>query len=314
MLLMLFFVNAVYQGEPKARPYPIVLHRFIYIGLALLPIYSVISFYGLSLRVDQYGWSVARCWAFLIWTLLTLFSVGYLVGILKLRDSWLQQLNMVNIAMGMVVLLSMLLVNSPILDFRKIVVASHLDQFLEGETNFDELDLQYFKNNLAGPGFDALQKLKQEHQESNPSLGVRISSIYSNRSKLDTLVSEEEFISAIEVINGEIPESLKSYLYDNESQSRSVIYSYFIKSVELNDREPLEYLMLKKTKYGNSVTLYFKQNEHWHDEYLSTQDNLNIDKDLFIDDFKYKEVQKIPSKWPDLKIGGRTFLIEDYSK
>src|SRR5690606_19246162 len=32
--LMLFFLNAVYQDDAAARPYPIVIHRFIYLGVA----------------------------------------------------------------------------------------------------------------------------------------------------------------------------------------------------------------------------------------------------------------------------------------
>src|SRR5690606_41751209 len=47
--LMLFFLNAVYQDDADARPYPLLVHRFIYIGVALLPVYSVIAFYGLGL-------------------------------------------------------------------------------------------------------------------------------------------------------------------------------------------------------------------------------------------------------------------------
>ncbi|MFT7560359.1 MAG: hypothetical protein ACI93R_002278, partial [Flavobacteriales bacterium] len=64
--ILLFFVNAVYQDEPEERPYHIALHRIIMAGIALLPLYSIISFYGLSLRVDQYGWSLMRGWAFIL--------------------------------------------------------------------------------------------------------------------------------------------------------------------------------------------------------------------------------------------------------
>ena len=86
--LILFFVNAVYQDEPDNWPYSVWLHRFIYISIAILPVYSLISFYGLSLRIDQYGWSLSRFWAYLIWFLLALFAIGYVWGIAKYRDSW----------------------------------------------------------------------------------------------------------------------------------------------------------------------------------------------------------------------------------
>src|SRR5690606_33963620 len=126
--LMLFFLNAVYQDDAAARPYPMLIHRFIYLGVALLPIYSAIAFYGLSLRVEQYGWSVDRCWGFLLWGFFALFSLGYLWGIIKQRDHWLEHLSWVNVRMGLVLLAVMLLINSPLIDFRKISVSSQLNQ------------------------------------------------------------------------------------------------------------------------------------------------------------------------------------------
>ncbi len=79
--LMLFFLNAVYQADAESRPYPLWLHRAIYAAVALLPVYSLIACYGLMLRVEQYGWSVSRCWGLVLWAILALFSVGYLWGI-----------------------------------------------------------------------------------------------------------------------------------------------------------------------------------------------------------------------------------------
>lgn len=314
MLLMLFFVNAVYQDDPQARPYPILLHRFIYLGLALLPIYAAISFYGLSLRVEQYGWSIARCWALLIWSLLTLFSIGYLVGIFKLRDSWLQKLNVVNIAMGVVVLVAMLLVNSPLLDFRKLVVTSQLAQLSQGEINANDLELKYFKNSLAAPGFNALQELKKQHEESNPSLGIRITSLYSNKKVPSSLVSEDEFIAAINVLSGEIPDDLRKYLYEKAAHSdwsMTRTKAYFIKSIELNGEAPLEYLFLEKTTYNNSLSLYFWQDGEWMNTGVSKKGQYGAEQEGFIDVFKENEIQQLTPKWPEIKIGDYGFQINN---
>ncbi len=64
---ILFFVNAVYQDGRGLRPYPLLIHRVIYVGICIMPLISVLSFYGLWLRVDQYGWTVSRCWGFVVW-------------------------------------------------------------------------------------------------------------------------------------------------------------------------------------------------------------------------------------------------------
>jgi len=142
--LILFFVNAVYQDKPDQRPYSLWLHRFVYFGIALLPIYSAISFYGLSLRVDQYGWSLARCWAFLVWFLLTLFPLGYLWGIVKKHDNWTMQLSRVNVIVGLAILSIMMIINSPLLDFRKVVVNDQLVRLEKNEISIENFDISYF--------------------------------------------------------------------------------------------------------------------------------------------------------------------------
>jgi hypothetical protein len=218
--LMLFFLNAVYQDDPDARPYHLALHRFIYIGIAILPIYSIISFYGLSLRVDQYGWTLARCWAFLIWFLLALFPLGYCWGIAKLRDEWLQQLSRVNVAIGLVVLALMLLVNSPLLDFRKIFVNNQLDRLATGLTPIEDFDINYFRRSLVKPGYDGLQTLKAQYQETNPNIAIRINAFYDNAKNNESSTSEGQFAAAIEYLSEKPPAKLLTALYENETDNQ----------------------------------------------------------------------------------------------
>jgi hypothetical protein len=171
---MLFFVNAVYQDGREATPYPQVIHRFIFLGLGVMPILSALSFYGLSLRIEQYGWSVERCWAFVVWLILSLFAVGYVIGIVRRRDQWTNDLARVNTAMGLVVLAIMLLANSPVLDFRKISLASQLRMVESGETELRAFDFWYTRQHLARPGYLAMEKMKQDIGDTDPELLARI--------------------------------------------------------------------------------------------------------------------------------------------
>ena len=174
LAIMLFFVNAVYQDGREATPYPQVIHRFIFLGLGVMPILSALSFYGLSLRIEQYGWSVERCWAFVVWLILSLFAVGYFVGIVRRRDQWTNDLARVNTAMGLVVLAIMLLANSPVLDFRKISLASQLRMVESGETELRAFDFWYTRQHLARPGYLAMEKMKQDIGDTDPELLARI--------------------------------------------------------------------------------------------------------------------------------------------
>jgi Domain of unknown function (DUF4153) len=160
LAFMLFFTNAVYQDGRGADPYPLLLHRLLYAGLCLAPIIAALSFHGLWLRVAQYGWTITRSWALVAWLLLALFSVGYVIGIVRRRDAWTQDLGRVNTWMGLVVLAIMLLANSPLLDFRKLSVASQLARVESGEIELRDLDFWYFRESLARPGYLAMEEIK----------------------------------------------------------------------------------------------------------------------------------------------------------
>lgn len=170
----LFFINSVYQTG-RQTPYPDLVHRLLCPGIALLPIVSVLALYGLYLRVDQYGWSVARCWGLTVAVLLGLFSCGYLWGIIRRRWDWAENLPRVNIVMGGAVLALMLLVNSPLLDFRSISLASQVGRVEAGELEWREFDFDYVSRRLGRPGFLELQTLVAQLAVSDPELAERIS-------------------------------------------------------------------------------------------------------------------------------------------
>ena len=170
----LFFINSVYQVG-RQTPYPDLVHRLLCPGIALLPIISILALYGLYLRVDQYGLTVARCWGLTVAVLLGLFSCGYLWGIVRRRWSWTENLARVNIVMGWVVLALMLIVNSPLLDFRSISLASQLGRVEAGELEWREFDFDYVRRHHGRPGFLELQTLVAQLAVSDPELAERIS-------------------------------------------------------------------------------------------------------------------------------------------
>lgn len=247
--LILFFVNAVYQDEPDNWPYSVWLHRFIYISIAILPVYSLISFYGLSLRIDQYGWSLSRFWAYLIWFLLALFAIGYVWGIAKYRDSWTHQLSRTNVAIGLVVLLVMLSVNSPLLDFRKMVVADQLQRLADNKVTVEDFDLSYFRRHLARPGYEGLQTLKAQYGETHPGLLIRINALYADSNNERPSSTRDEFIAAITLLSDNPPDALLTAIYKQETKNHWNIQQtqqYFLQALDLDKDGDQEYLWIEK--------------------------------------------------------------------
>ena len=171
--ITLFTVNAVYQADRHA-PYPLFVHRPLYVCVALLPVVSALSVYGLSLRVVQYGWTVERCWALTLALLFAAFSIGYTWSIVRHRDRWPAALGRVNVGMGWVVLGVMLLVNTPLLDFRKVSLASQFARVERGEIALRDFDFRYAREQLARPAWLRLEALAEEHETSDPELTALI--------------------------------------------------------------------------------------------------------------------------------------------
>lgn len=312
MALILFFINSVYQSEETNRAYPIWLHRFIYIGIACLPIYSVISFYGLSARVGQYGLTLERCWAWLIWGMLTLFAVGYCVGIIRKRDNWVAQLSKVNIGMGLVVLMVTLLVNSPLLDFRKISVNSQLARLDSGLVTIEEFDFHYFRNHLARPGYLALLDLKARYAESKPEVGQRIEELMVNRWSRASVISGDRFATRVEVypqgyvLPAELLDHIYSYHKDDwqfkNSQSELLI------AIDLNGDNNDEFVVIFNQKFSRYAFMHSKTDSGWQVQNLQAH---NVDNKInLLEAIKANPPQAIEPKWKTLQIGELKFQVQ----
>ena len=314
--LMLFFINAVYQDDPEAQPYHLWVHRLIYIGVALLPIYSAISFYGLSLRVEQYGWSVSRCWAFLLWAVFAAFSVGYLWGILRLKDHWLRMLSWINVRMGLVVLALMLVVNSPLLDFRKIAVNSQIERLEQGVVSLDDFDYRYLRRQLAAPGYQALKTLQAKHKETRPDIALRIDQLYTS-GEHPTVTTKENFIRAVDGITENTPEALVNSLYEKLTDNRYYIkqfHSYRLHETDLNNDGNSEYVFFAFRQSGVQLTMYYQSAGQWQSRSLRSLGGKCIhgkeELAQLMEALENSEVEATTPKWQHFKVGEFVFQVE----
>ncbi len=311
---LLFFINSVYQDSPESRPYPLWMHRFIYVGVLALPIYSAISFYGLSLRVEQYGWSMSRCWAFLIWSMLALFSIGYIVGIARRRDAWIESLSRVNVVVGLVLLISMLLVNSPMLDFRKIVSQNQVSRLASGQVDIKDFDVYYFRRHLARPGYEALQTLMVTSGDTHPSLVLRIQALYQDPDKTTTSsLTQAQFKSAITVLTDEVPESLIETLYEEALDSpwaTGQTQAMYLSAVDANNDDELEFLWVTQRQSYVSMRLYAYNDATWEARTITSGLDSKARRIRFIDALKSGQISVAQPKWLDLQVGEERLQIK----
>ncbi|WP_285448182.1 DUF4153 domain-containing protein [Xanthomonas sp. LMC-A-07] len=162
---LVLFTNAVYQDGATPPAYPGWLRRVVEAGLLTLPLYAGLAFYAVGVRIAQYGWTGERFWGVVLAAVASAYAVGYAIAVLRPRPGqWLAPLARSNKMLSWVVIALLLLVNTPVLDPYRIVVASQLQQLAQrgGTANPDLLqdDLEFLRFANGRRGYHAVQALR----------------------------------------------------------------------------------------------------------------------------------------------------------
>ena len=312
-VLTLFFVNTVYKDDSSVRPYHMLLHRLVFISVALLPVYSVISAYGIYLRVEQHGLTVDRCWGILIWFLLACFSFSYLVGIITKRDNWLEPLSKINIVMGWVVLVSMLAVNSPLLNFQSLSTNSQIARLDADKVTIEKFDYYYFEHSLGRQGYLAMQLLKQKIETSHPEQYAIIDRMYVNNEFALTLEhTVDDFIerSVFWPSQALIPQGLieavfsEQHFYDRNSLKE---HTYYFIGMDLNKDDELDFIVIDENNGNTTAYFWLFDMGKWRSRYMNVEnpEEIRYLKSM-IDN---NELSLVEPEYSNLKIGDVVFKV-----
>jgi hypothetical protein len=305
--LSLFFVNAIYHRGSDNKPYHFIVHRFVLVGVAILPIYAAISAYGISLRIIQYGFTPDRLWALSIWFILSCFTIGYLFGVIKQRDNWLIIQSKVNVFMGLVLLAFVLLVNSPLLNFKAISSDSQMARYYDGEVAIDELDIYYFSNNLGKPGYIAMEQLKTEVAQSHPEIVASIDREYSyikerseRRNGIDEIADEKEVEITYWPDKNAFNPSLISYLNETDLNYRWAQEEFRV-AIDLDQDSSPEMITISDNNGYFRANLWTETEEGWEQRNIK----ISIPKNK---DLKYSlqniEIQLLAPQYKIINLDG----------
>ncbi len=302
LAIILFFTNAVYQDGRESNPYTPIIHRLIFSGLCITPIISALSLYGLVLRLNQYGWSVERFWAFVVWFILTFFAAGYVTGIIRRRAEWTIDLGRVNTAMSVVVLAIMLLANSPLLDFRKISLRSQLNRVETGEIELKEFDFWYTKRHLARPGYLAMEEMKQQVGDSDPELLELIKNPVNKRNAQRMRNAKDTWAEMLYRPEPfDVPESLQVFI--NKQPWVSNEGDAVMLQVDLDADGQSEYLLFHLQDYGIAHSqFYYLTDKGWKDGFIS-HPAWRYGGDEVHDMIKNGDIKVVDPRFKHLKIG-----------
>lgn len=148
--LNIILLNLVYGNEcvPRFRSW---LSALVLAGVLLLNVFSLSSVYGILVRVNQYSWSMDRLYGFSIALFLAVIVLAYSVALLWKRSGWAVLLGPVNKAGLLALMVIILVISSPLADFKQITANSILAGIEKGRIKVTS-DIRYTLEGLGKRG------------------------------------------------------------------------------------------------------------------------------------------------------------------
>lgn len=160
-LSQLLLTAMVWQPQQPQLGYPRPLRYLIMTAMMLTPVYVAIAGWALWVRIGQYGWTSERLHGTLVVVVLLVWSLGYMLSLLRRREDPSLLMGQVHLAVSLLSLVILVLIYTPVLDSWRISVNSHMSRYHEGKINADQVSL-YMLSHSGKPGREALLTLQKD--------------------------------------------------------------------------------------------------------------------------------------------------------
>lgn len=155
--VLIFLINAAYQDGHNASRAVILRYSRLIAAVALVPL-AALAGYALMLRVQQYGWTPQRVFAFATLVVICCYAAGYTFAALRSQTA-LRQLEITNVLAAGVIVAALIALFSPIADPARISAADQVERILSGKIAPEKFDGAFLRFNAGRYGVAALQRL-----------------------------------------------------------------------------------------------------------------------------------------------------------
>lgn len=195
---------AIVRDPQKASlPWTGPLRCLIKTALLVAPLYVFVAAWALWMRVAQYGWTVDRLQGALAVLVLLVWSLGYFVSIVwRKGQNPLVLQGKVNLAVSLLVLVILVLLNSPVLDSMRISVNSHMARYQSGKNTPDQVSL-YMLEQSGRYGRAALESLKSDAEYmKDPKRRRGLLMAFDGVQRLQQQISEKALADNVFIASG----------------------------------------------------------------------------------------------------------------
>jgi Domain of unknown function (DUF4153) len=161
LLLILLFVNAVFQDGESSSPYGALLRHGVEAMLMAMPILVGLTIYSMNLRIAQYGFTPERYYAIVFAIVLGGYGIGYAWSAARTSSRWLEGIRRFNVALSFVVLGLAFATHSPLMDPLKRSAEDQEHRLLSGKVDVDHFDFGTMRFELGHYGQAVLDRLAE---------------------------------------------------------------------------------------------------------------------------------------------------------
>lgn len=161
---LIILINTAYQdGREDNRP-PVLIRLSVRLASVLLVPLLGIAFWALSLRIGQYGLTPDRIIASACATVGTVYAIGYAfaatLGYAR-HGRWMQPLERTNVWAGVLAVLMIVALFTPLLDPARLSVADQIRRLERGQVNAAYFDYRFLRFESGRFGDAALRRLAE---------------------------------------------------------------------------------------------------------------------------------------------------------
>lgn len=274
LLLILLFVNAVFQDGEGNCPYGTLLRRGVEVTLAAMPILVGLTIYSMNLRIAQYGFTPERYYAIVFAIVLGGYGVGYAWSAARAGSLWLGGIRPFNVALSFVVLGLAFALHSPLMDPLKRSAEDQEHRFLTGKVDVAHFDFGTMRFDLGHEGQAVLDRLAKltthpQHQQITDQL-AKLKKVQHKWEWTNSVaaMTPEDAISRLNVAppKHQVPEDLLSTIQAAPNRHQidacTIAHRCDLIAGQWDDDPGLEYVFISgcghatKDCHGYTVTLY----------------------------------------------------------
>jgi hypothetical protein len=309
-LLQLLLTAMVWEPQKPQLAYPRALRYLIQTAMILTPVYTLLAGWALWLRIGQYGWTTERLQGALVVIVLLVWSVGYLVSLLRHRDDPCVLMGKVHLGISLLGVGLLVLLYTPVLDSWRISVNSHMARYHSGKINAEQVSL-YMLSHSGKPGHEALLELQKDPEfikdaKRQRQLNQLLNGDFSQEKLTASILAKNVVVAA-----GSVPpdDALwaaiieRHYLVESCNDTDSCV----LVSQDLNDDGKPEQVLYA---FGDRMLMVFSRGEKGWEFKTSASLPAGVTKAVLLKAVSEGKVGAKPKAWRDMTLGDETVVLE----